>query len=420
MKTYRLNLQSTHNEPLINRTLAMPASCTFDQLHHSITDLFGWQEQLDYRFIRYHEEIASNERQDQIVPLHSWMINEQNITYIIGNQGHEKRIQIQIYENQFFQGKFSSLLPVARELLEQFDFIAPSLIKVQFKDHMYPCYIDQLDNGLEVIVYQNENGFCRSIVNSINGDPDLLFTEALTIDFLYDKVEESELFLSDGHNLCFYNRPGCLPSHPSEHDFELLYNITKALMDILQTETTLPCIQDKQMGVYQNQTFDIVNYVTKEDLKSVVLTPLEQQQMTHLPHTNEHIKLRLLALPNKDCEKTKKLDIHLVATGQDYTKDVCLSSMDIPTFLQQLQSYLLELFHARGIPEIISTSNMNLGNMIKKICCTYDIALKVGVANATYSNDLLDFILESLQVDDKVYECLQQEDTHYTPLKVMS
>lgn len=296
-----------------------------------------------------------------------------------------------------------------RVAIEQTSLEEPYLVVIQQADHSYPVYIDVLENGIEILIFYDENGFCRSILNSTNGDPDLLFTSSLTIDFLDEQVEESDLLLSDHKNLCFRNRPGCLPSYPTHDDINLLSMILHKLLFIFPSTTNLPSLSSQKMVVLDESLKQHVqDFIMKEEVCSIRLTTQNKQELTTLPHTNEHMSLNLLALPAKGFEATKRMDIHIVACGQDYTKEESISLQSIDILIDQLYYFFFAVFHERGLPECFHTNNLNLANIIKDMCKELSIKVKTATIKDTYPEDLMDIILSTLQLDEKDLQMLDR------------
>lgn len=288
-------------------------------------------------------------------------------------------------------------LQQCRAQLEQSHAIAPHLILIKSSGQTYPCYIDFLDDGIEIMVFYDQNGFVRSIINSISEDPDLLFTNALTIDFLHEDSDATELYLYDKQNLCYVYKAGCLPSYPKDKDIVLLTTILKQLNHVILTQK-LPSLSKHKMLVIQDEIIKECPYEISEELCTVQLSHEERDTLLKLPHTNECIAMNFTAVPGKRCEETKNLDIHLVARGNRYVKDELMNVESMTMLIEQLYHFLDELIHDRCIPESISTNSINLAHILQPYCDDLQIELQLFSPSSQYKEDLLEVLANTLNL----------------------
>lgn len=318
-------------------------------------------------------------------------------------------VSIQNGLNAILSDTLSNQLDDVKEKLKQvckeiqrFTSAMPCLLLIKQQQTTYPCYIEQLDNGIEILIFYDENGFCRSILNSVNGDPDLLFTSSLTIDFLYDEIEESDLLLSDHKHLCFRNQPGYFPAYPKQDDIHLLSMLLQKLYTIFTTQTALPTLAKQQMALVDEQLhLHTMPFVMKEELCSLRFPNDILQELHTLPHTNEQLHLNILALPAKGFMNSKKMDIHIVASGQDYTKEECVHLETMEILIDQLYYFFLSVFHERGLPECIYTNNINLANIIKEMGTSLSIGIVASKSSEVYNESLMDILLSTFQLSEQ-------------------
>lgn len=278
----------------------------------------------------------------------------------------------------------------------------PCLLLIEERQHVYPCYMEYLENGIEIMIFYDENGFCRSILNSVNGEPDLLFTSSITIDFLDEEVEESDLLLSDHKNLCFCNRPGCLPSYPEPAVLHLIERILQRLQILLASTTALPCLEDQKMGILKQQLpLQIVPFIMKEEICSLQFPKDVLQELKTLPHTNEYMRIQALALPAKGCHEHKQMEVHIVASGNEYTKEESIQLTSMEILIDQLYYFFLGLFHERGLPECLYTNNINLANIMKEMGAALSIIIKAAKPSENYNESLMDILLSSFQLSEQ-------------------
>lgn len=365
--------------------LQVAGSITLKQLHQAILILFQWKDDGKFSFLN-HRIIEDQED----LPVEQWLENYTTFQYTYYQKSKNENVVIKVIEqvNEFshsiqllypehhmqelqkhldelfldeeLEQMTDDLLENIRTDLEQRKTIAPYLIITETDERPFLFYLDVLDNGMELMAFADENEFVRSILNSMNEDPDLLFTNAFTFDFLYEDIEHSELPLYHQHNLCFKNEPGQLPRAMDRAEKELAVELLNDFYSILKRTPVLPSLGDNQvLRVRENdivvEAFHINRNVDNYDD--------EKDDIPTIPHTNEKIHLMLQAVPNGH-----EIKVHLSAINDHFTKTATVHMSPIATLQKEIDLFLCQLFQERGIAETFILHSRNLHQLISPSC----------------------------------------------------
>lgn len=314
----------------------------------------------------------------------------------------------QLVFQEDLETQFERSLHDCREAFEHAKLIAPNLVMITLQDRQIPCYVDQLDNGMELMFFPDESCLARSIMNSMHEDPDLLFTDAWTIDFLYEPCFDSELYVSEGKNLCFRYQPGCLAQTIQEEDMPFLITCLQAMIDIF-TNHSIPTLASQRMGIYQDGSYRIEEFCVSEKQYALSLSKHDLHNVLTLPHTNEQISLYLVALPQLMEEDKKHLQIQLIAQARHDRKEMLIRLDSMGMIVDQLHSFLMELFQEHGIPEVFQINNINLAHLLSEVCKTLRIERVIGQPKPDFANATLEMILEALETPIQTNKKKKQE-----------
>lgn len=371
--------------------LHISANATWNLLHRAIMILFSWQDNGWYRFSFLDREITEGRRAEQAVSL--WLQEHTAFQYTYFHNDKKEQIHIEanaIYTNpcgfqlidsprrngDFHQlqqqldaltteikpdSRIAALLERIRADLLTRKTIAPYLIQSQRDGRCAWFYLDVLDNGMELMIFADESDFTRSIVNSTNEDPDLLFTNSYTFDFLYDDIDHCELPLYHHHNLSFKNVPGKLPRALNTEEQQQVVLLLEDFYALLRQTKQLPSLGDQQMLRSVDGSVSVVAY---QPLPAAVHpTTQKQHDIPTYPHTNERIHLMLQAVPHHH-----EMIVRLTAMNDHFTKAVTVHMHPISTLQCEIDEFLMQLFKERGIAEAFILHSLNLQQMIAPIC----------------------------------------------------
>ncbi len=398
--TYHIQLMQEQKE----FHLHVAPTITLEQLHKAILILFRWEDDGFFKFSFLDQEVIEGQADQPIGHLlrdhtslqytntqvgkcewidikavkdtdslsHSIQLSSSPCTIV-----QENRLQAQLDAlsiDEELEQATAEILENIRTDLEKRKTIAPYLIISESDVRPFLFYLDVLDNGMELMAFADEKVFIRSILNSMNEDPDLLFTDSYTFDFLYDDVEHSELPLYHQHNLCFKNEPGQLPRALNHTEKRFAVALLDDFYQILKRTPSLPSLGEKQVLRVRK------NVITVEDFHiSNRDNYYERQENTipQVPHTNEQIHLMLQAVP-----EGHDIKVRLTAINDHFTKTATVHMNPIALLQEEVDMFLMQLFKERGIAEAFILHSRNLQQMIMPIC------EKLGIRCMCYSQPI--------------------------------
>lgn len=413
--------------------LQLDPNINLQQLHNSILVLFGWKDEEPFSF-KIHNQLYSWDDKNRYLPLHSFCL-EDTFTYTYGDgvqkitlqlhaktmkavcQRHieclddtkkriehfnlQKDLDALSIDEQTSKRNFETLLEVVREQLNHVTTIAPCLFMFDQYGTKIPFYLDILDNGIELMIFPDEQSFVRSILNASGEDPDLLFTYAFTFDFLYEELEESDLPLYQGHNLCYKNIPGQLPQEFDAAEYFYAYKLLERLHYFLLEETHLPSFSDRQMVfIQQDGNYQIVPFQAPKEIAPLLLTSWDHAALSRIPHTNEHYRLMLQAMPRADSKETHLLDIKLCAINSQFHKEMSVTFTSLEELSEDIIYFMKQLFKERGLAEEIQLSSCNLYHLVSGICEQLNIHCHLYTHHAPCDLDasLIDMICDAMAI----------------------
>lgn len=372
--------------------LQVIGSVMLEQLHQAIMILYQWEDKGSYHFSFQDQNITSRVMSDQTIDL--LLEDHTSFQYTYSHDGKNEWIHIEaiktsetldrpiqladahrrmvdfhelqerldaLASDEILEQTIAELLEKIRCDLTPRKTIAPYLIRSKQDTRSAVFYLDVLDNGMELMVFADENDFTRSILNSMNEDPDLLFTNAYTFDFLYDDINHSELPIYHHHNLCFKNEPGQLPRALYEEEKPLVVALLADFYHILKLTPHLPSFGDKQVLQANDDTIRIDDFQVIGN--SIHTEVLKKNDIPAYPHTNEQIHLILQAVPHQH-----EMTVRLTAINDHFTKTAAVHMYPLSTLQQEIDEFLLQLFKERGIAEAFILHSLNLRNMVAPIC----------------------------------------------------
>ncbi len=268
--------------------------------------------------------------------------------------------------------------------------ITPYLILLHMDYKAYPLYIDALDNGLELMIFEDMSAFERSILYSCSEDPDLLFTDACVIDFLYEDLKESDLPLYDHHNLCFQMKPGRLPGSFETKQQERVIALLTSLLDVLDQQPKLPTLKKQEMLQIKEGITEVCAYTHKESihLSSYIL---DQQRWISYPHTNEAIHLILQVKANENMRISHAYEIVLHAFNAQFHQEYQLSADSLE---KDICDAILEMCGQRGLMEQLHLYSCNLYRSIHMLCKELQIGCFLHVEDSEKAHFLQDAITD--------------------------
>lgn len=378
--------------PQAYRYLRVTADQTLYQLHEAISQLYQRNDKDAFVFI-IDTHVVSSKHAKALTRIRDYMNTHSDIRYQSGSESNHFTLHIEHVPDQDSQTLFfpayeakdslSSVLTTTkkqplkrsrispavlceevRAILMNTTVITPYLILVHMKRNIYPVYLDALDNGLELMFFANLDAYERSVMYSSHEDPDLLFTDACVIDFLYEDLQESELPLYDRHNLCFQIQPGKLPC-PFEADKQRhVIDLLNVLLDFLRKETKLPSLRHKECLQIIEDHAEISDYPMHESIS----LPADAQVAGSLipyPHTNEQIHLILQVKANENTLLSHSYEIVLYAFNEQFYQEYRLCA---DTLEQDICESLLTMCRQRGLMEQLHLYSYNLYRTILPLC----------------------------------------------------
>ncbi len=250
-----------------------------------------------------------------------------------------------------------------REQLMSRTLMTPYLMMMEEGQQCFPIYLDALDNGLELMLFQDTEAYERAILYSSHDDPDLLFTDACTIDFLFEDIKESELPLFDRHNLCYQLHPGKLPDGSFHQGF--LISILTKLTAFLDIHHKLPILAPNEQLTIQGEQFAIMPYSRSQAItKNTSL--MQSEHLSSYPHTNEHIYLMLQVQEDAQSPQAYRAVLH--ACNNHFQQSFPLSLQSLQALTEDIQSFLIQLCKQRGLMERLHLYSYNLYHIIHPIC----------------------------------------------------
>lgn len=442
-----IQIELIHTETNRSYHLHLNPQVTLQQLHHTILILFDWKDEEPFTFFtsdstfhwfdkQIHDAITSliptsetmtytyaEEEKANHITLHiKWLETscKRTIELLDDNLGLIQYVELQknldalSIAQKVTKEQFTALLEEVRNQLQEVKTIAPCLLAFEQYDAIFPFYLDILDNGIELMTFPNETAFERSILNSSNEDPDLLFTYAMTFDFLYDEIQESDLPLFSQHTLCYKNVPGKLPQAFDEIEYYYAFVLLSKLHHVLHQTKHLPSFGDhKMMRIKHDLTYEICDVTIPSSPTSMLLTSSDAASLSKLPHTNEKYRLMLQAMPRPDSKQTHMLDIQLCAMNLQFHKEIKVNVTSIEELSGDVYRFLKQLFRERGLAEEIQISSCNLYHLVSNICEELDIRCSLCNYNTTCDASLIDMICEvmSMTQEDRLIMEPQQAMT---------
>lgn len=427
-----LTLSLTHTK-LIYQLQTSP-SLSFIQLHNIISTLFELDAHSSYSFqlptaslsndqielnqslntyfhenttCTYQYQTASSTASIQITVQAISTTATDHIRLLEPNSANiQKRLdQLFLHSHHQTYEKLQALLEAIRQDCIKIKTIAPYLIMFQKGTHTIPYFLDVLDNGLELMIFPDEESFVRSIVNAEGDEPDLLFTDAYIFDFLFEDIEDSELLLFDHHNLCFKIKPGRLPNVFNEQELEQIIHLLQDFQQLLHRHKQLPSFGEHKMLMVSE---DYEYYETATSFKAcptLLFNSYDQTLFQAYPHTNEVIRLFFQAMPQENSKETGDLDIKLCAANTHFHKEQIVNVSSIDILSDQIEAFMKQLFKERGLGEKLILSSKNLAHFVSGICEQLQIKCCLYSYENTSDLELLDLICDALGMSKEEMLC---------------
>lgn len=288
--------------------------------------------------------------------------------------------------------EFEDLVRQTRKHLLSMHTHTPVLFYIHIEQQDYPCYIDFLCDGIEVLVFPDDTAFCQSILHSANEEPDFLFTNALVLTFLYHPLpDDPDIYAIDECNRCLLYESGYVPQVPLPAHIKFLKQIVSCLLTYLQEHKEFLYDSTNILQLHSDGSYSYIEKEMQETSISMIAPDDELTLLQRLSHTNEHLSLYLLAYSNPEAGTSKRLDIHLSACADTYQEEISLVMHPQTQMVQQVYDFLFDVFSQHGIPAAVHFQNINLANMTLPFLSQLDVPEK-----EKENNPLLDLFLSTI------------------------
>lgn len=264
------------------------------------------------------------------------------------------------------------------------------------KDMVIYAYLDELENGKELMIFTDVSNFCRSVINVNESLSDMFFTDSLTIDFIEGEAEIGNAFFNEQKSIAFFrNAMGSAPLYPTIDEASVATLVIERLLVVIGCHDELPSLDEQRMCHISPDVrlFD-KPFEVKEEICTINLQKHTLSMLKKLPQKQETMEVFLITIPNQDVENEHKLDTYCVFRSERFFEICDINTHEIMAFSEEMASHLIHVMKSFGLPKRMITNSINLAHSIEGFTSALKIKLEVEDEEESLNSEEFSIILE--------------------------